>query len=651
MSDPAALHEKAILIARLAVRMTARAGAGHPSSAMSIAHLVAYLLYERMRWNPRNPDDPHSDRLVLSEGHAVPAIYAAFADLGGVIGRGAKREPLTIAALDRLRARESVLDGHPNPAEGFPFFDAATGSLGMGLSVAAGLGLAARLAQSQRRVYVLIGDGESREGQIWEAADFVVDHKLSNVVAIFNCNGQGQAGRVSGQQSPERIAAKLEAYGWRAELIDGHDPNQIAAALATDPSERPLGVVARTIKGWASPTMQNGNWHGKPCSPAELPRIEAELDATRNSLVSSAVAASNGPRPPAAAPRISTLDPRSVQWPSFGQAMEAGGLAALLAKGKIATRRAYGAALRAFGDVLPQLVALDADVSNSTFAEIFAAAHPGRFFECKIAEQNMVSTAVGLAAAGYIPFASSFAKFLSRAFDQVELAFISRANVKLVGSHAGITPCSDGPSQMGLLDVAFFRAFGSTRSDDREQPAAWFFQPSDAVAAYHCTRLMIERRGLCYMRTHRPDVPLLYAPDTPFEPGGFQTLSSGSDLALIASGYMVHVARETAAVLARQNIRAAILDAYSLPLAPRGLCEAIARSGGLGLVVEDNYGGGVGAAVAEAAARRGGLRIRTLHVTRIPKSTHAPEEELEYCGLSPAQIADQALALLREPGT
>ncbi len=650
MSFAVALHEKAIQIARLSVQMTARAGAGHPTSAMSIAHLVAYLLYERMRWDPSRPDDPASDRLVLSEGHAVPAVYAAYADLGGMVGRAGKLERLTNEALDRLRARESVLDGHPNPFEGFPFFDAATGSLGMGLSVAAGLGLAARLARSPRRIYALIGDGESREGQIWEAADFIVDHKLTQVIAIFNSNGQGQAGHVSSQQSAERIAAKLEAFGWRAEIIDGHDPQQIAAALATDPSERPLGVVARTIKGWASPTMQKGNWHGKPCSKDDLPRIEAELDATRASLCKGEPAKPSGPRRPAAVPRPERPILASVSWPRFEAAMESGGLGALLAKGKVGTRRAYGAALRAFGDVVPNLVALDADVSNSTFTEMFAAAHRERFFECKIAEQNMISTAVGLAASGNIPFANSFAKFLSRAFDQVELAFISRANIKLVGSHAGITPCSDGPSQMGLLDVAFFRAFGTVRSDDRERPAAWFFQPADAVAAYHCTRLMIEQTGLCYMRTHRPDVPLLYSPDTAFEPGGFQTLQSGGDLALIASGYMVHVAREVAAILARQNIRVAILDAYSLPLAPRGLGDAIARSGDLGLVLEDNYGGGVGSAVAEAAAQRGGLRVRALHVQRIPKSTRAPEDELDYCGLGPGQIADQAVALLRDPG-
>lgn len=648
MASAAAVHQKAAELGKLVLRMTARAGSGHPSSALSLAHVVACLMYEQMRHDPANPWHPAADRLVLSEGHAVPIIYAAWADLGGAVGRD-RTAPvkLTPADLDELRARDSVLDGHPNPAEGFPFFDAATGSLGQGLSVAAGLALGARLDGSDRRIYVLIGDGEAREGQVWEAADFIADHKLTSVCAIFSANGQGQAGFVSPQQAPERLAAKLAAFGWEVAEIDGHDPNAIGAALAgCGRGEKPVAIVARTVKGWGVPGLQKGNWHGKPLPEPELDTAYASLDQAAGAPGGSLL---GRPAAPPAGGQPRRLDPREAQWPAFEAAMEAAGLGAALKKGKLSTRRAYGAALKIAGDVLPQVVVLDGDVSNSTFSEIFAAAHPQRFFECKIAEQNMASAAVGLSAAGFIPFVNSFAKFMARAYDQIEMASVSRANVKLVGSHAGISLAADGPSQMALPDVAYFRSFSAVRGDDREQPLCWVFHPADAVAAYHLTRLMVQQPGMCYLRTHRPDVPLIYAPDAKFEPGGFNVLSGGDDLALIASGYMVHEARQAAAVLARQNVRATLIDAYCLPIDAERLADALHRAGGRALVVEDNYGGGFGAAVAEIAARTGVLRVETLCCQRIPKSTRTTDQTLESCGVSAAQIADHALALLRRP--
>ena len=649
----AALHEKAVAVAKLIVRMTSKAGSGHPSSALSIAHLVVYLMFRQMRYDPANPWDPAADRLVLSEGHAAPAVYAAYALLGGAVGKPEAPRRLTEADVDALRARDSVLDGHPNPAEGFPFFDAATGSLGQGLSVAAGLALAARGDGLDRRFYVVIGDGEAREGQIWEAADFVVDHQLTNVCALFNCNGQGQAGLVSPQQSPQRLLAKLRAFGWDTTEINGHEPREIELAFKKlGDTDQPLAIVARTVKGWGVDKLQDGNWHGKPLPAAEIDAAYASLDATLASLHVDTTGAGDVGRPPEPArPKKPALRaaPGAAAWPAFEDAMRACGFGPGLAQGRLATRHAYGAALKIAGDLLPQVAALDGDVSNSTFAEVFRASHPERFFECKIAEQNMVSVAAGLAAAGYIPFASSFAKFIARAYDQIELASISRANVKLVGSHAGISPSADGPSQMGLLDVAFFRALGAVRGDDRESPLCWSFQPSDALAAYHCTRLMTQIDGLCYLRTHRPDVPLLYPPQTQFEPGGFHTLRPGGDLAIVSAGYMTHVSLRAVDALARQSVRAALLDVYSTPVKAAPLAEALARAGGVALVVEDNYGGGLGAEVAEVAAGHGGLRVRRLHVQRVPRSTRSPEEILEYCGVSDAQIADHALALLRRP--
>lgn len=669
MDVAAAVHRKAADLGKLTVRMTAKAGSGHPSSALSLAHVVTQLMYVQMRYDPADPADLTADRLVLSEGHAVPIIYAAYADLGGAIrapggggnpggasSAGAGVDPpgrLTPPAVDDLRALDSVLDGHPNPAEGVPFFDAATGSLGQGLSVAAGLALAARLDRSPRRVYCVVGDGEAREGQIWEALDFIVDHRLTSVVAVFNCNGQGQAGHVSAQQSAERLAGKLVAFGFDAQIVDGHDAAALAAAFERCAGAKQLvAIVAKTVKGWGVDALQKGNWHGKPLKESDLADADASLD--RAAACSGGAGKNDGtlPRP---TPRTdaSTLaprpSPRDAEWPPFHAAMRSAGLDAALQKNGLATRRAYGAALKLAGDLLPQVVCLDGDVSNSTFADVFAAAHPERFFECKIAEQNMISAAVGLAAAGYIPFCNSFAKFIARAYDQVELASISRANLKIVGSHSGITPCSDGPSQMGLLDVAYFRSFTTVRGDDRTSPLCWFFQPADAVAAYHCTRLMVGLSGLCYMRTHRPDVPLIYAPDATFTPGGFGVIRAGEDLALVSSGYMVHVALRAAELLARQNIRASVLDAYSLPLEIDRFLEALQRAGKRALVIEDNYGGGFAAAVAELAARAGEVRVEAAHVQRIPKSARLPEEELDYCGVGPAQVADRALALLARP--
>lgn len=653
MHDAAELHAKAVHLGKLSVRMTAASGSGHPSSALSLAHLVAHLMYERMRFDPADPWNPAADRLVLSEGHAVPVVYAAYADLGGVVGRDrASARALCESDVDTLRERDSELDGHPNPAEGFPFFDAATGSLGQGLSVAAGLALAARRDGLNRRIFCIIGDGESREGQIWEAADFVADHKLTSVCAIFNCNGQGQAADVSAQQSAERVAEKLAAYGWEVASIDGHDPDAIRAAFdKAEKSQRPFAVVARTVKGWGVEKFLSGNWHGKPLKPAGVEDAYASLDAKLKSICKHAPQAANlrPPAPPSVSKRAQRGVPASLEWPAFAEAMDAAGFATALESGRLSTRRAYGAALKTAGDLLPQVAALDGDVSNSTFSNLFQAAHPERFFECKIAEQNMISVAAGLSAAGFIPVANSFAKFLSRAYDQIEMANISRANLKLVGSHSGISLAADGPSQMALLDVAYFRSFTSLRGDDRESPLCWVFQPSDAVAAYHCTRMMIELDGMCYIRTHRPDVPLLYGADATFEPRGFNVLSSGDDIALVASGYMVHEARKAADQLAKQHVRAAIIDAYCLPLDGERMIEAIARNGGLALVVEDNYGGGFGAEVAEWAARLGRTRVASLHCQRRPKSTKSADEAVDYCGVSATHIADHALALLRTP--
>ncbi len=648
MSFAEFVHHKCIELCKEVLRMTTQAGSGHPSSALSIMHLVVTLMYDVMRHDPADPWQPGNDRLVLSEGHAVPAVYAAYADLGGVVGSSRETaRRLSLSDLSRLRELDSPLDGHPNPAEGFPFFDAATGSLGQGLSVGAGLALAAQKRGVDRQIYVLIGDGESREGQIWEAMDFIADHGLNSVVAIFNCNGQGQADYVSPQQSPQSLAVKAHAFGWDAAIIDGHDPEAIRTILSNAQKRvQPLAVIAKTQKGWGCPTLQDKSNHGKPVPADRLDAACAELEAMR---AKSAVGVSSAPPPSIRKPAaVTTFERRAIQAPSFQDAIRRAGLESATAKGRLATRRAYGAALLALAEADPRIISLDGDVRNSTFAEMLSEKHPDRFVECKIAEQNMISVAVGLAAAGYIPFASTFAKFVARAHDQIEMAQITRANIKIIGSHAGISLAADGPSQMSLHDVAYFRS--ATETDNgRGRPACTLFHPCDAVAAYYCTVLMANLDGMCYMRTHRPDVPLVYDPQTRFEPGGSHVLAEGDAVTLVSAGYMVHVCKDALAALAREGLPCTLIDAYSFPLKTERILDVARKTAGGILCVEDNYLGGLSSALAEAAAGRGGVRAQGMTCRRIPKSAKTPEEITAYVGLSAADIAERVRLLARAP--
>ena len=532
MSFDAAVHAKAIQLDQMAIQSCAAAGSGHPSTALSLGHIVTVLLYHSMRWVPEAPRYPTSDRLVLSEGHAVPIIYAAGADLGISFGKDpSAMRPMQASDLGTLRAIDSALEGHPNPAEGFPFFDAATGSLGQGLSVAAGLAIAARTDGLDKRIYCICGDGESREGQIWEACDFIVEHGLTNVLPIFNCNKFGQSDAVSEQQSPAKIAAKLRAFGLEVFEIDGHAPAEIKAAFDSAAKKAADGVccavVAKTVKGWGVPSIQSGNWHGKPIVGEKLRQAEEELNATRVGLTSALAGDELRIFPP---PQYEAPAATAKEVPSLPEAMKGWDMTSTYQAGRLSTRKAFGLALRALWQSSPAVWALDADVKNSTFTEWFAndRAMNDRFVECRIAEQNMASVAVGLSAAGKIPFFASFGKFITRAYDQIEMGLLSGANLKVVGSHVGITPASDGPSQMALPDVAWFRSL-STVKDHRGQPGCYVLQPADAFAAYALTVAAAEHHGMCYLRVHRHEVEFLYDDATEFELGSFEMLTEGRD--------------------------------------------------------------------------------------------------------------------------
>lgn len=648
MSFEAAVHAQAIEIDRLALEMTAAAGAGHPSSSMGIGHLVTVLMFHTMRWSPDYPDYPTADRLVLSEGHAVPAVYAACAKLGVMYGKDPNnRRRLTTDDLKNLRSMNSELDGHPNPMEGFPFFDSATGSLGQGLSVAAGLAQAARLDGFDKRIYCIIGDGESREGQIAEALDYIIDHKLNKVLPIFNCNEFGQTDRVSSQQSAERLEAKLEGYGFDVKVIDGHNPTQIKNAFdAFEKATKPMAVVAKTVKGWGAESMQGASWHGKPATGDALKKALAELDQKRMELTSSlAQSDSFTIEPP---PEINTPDLATGDMPGMPEAMKSFDMESLMHSGVVATRRAYGIALRALGRVNKKVVVLDADVSNSTFSEMFKkdSGSADRFFECKIAEQNMVGVGAGLSAGGKIPFISTFSKFFTRAYDQIEMAIYSGANIKLVGSHSGITLASDGPSQMSLPDVAWFRSLG-TMKDHRGNPGCYVLQPSDAYSAYALVGVMAEYEGACYMRTLRADTEFLYSDKDVFNLGGFQTLTEGKDLVIAATGYMVHEANKAIELLDKAGISATLLDMYSLPFDTDAVLDLINAANGNVITLEDNYGGGLGSAIADALTESGdAFRLKQMHVTRIPKSAKTPDEMLKMCGLTAQDILKETKKLL-----
>lgn len=647
MSFEAAVHAKAVRLNSLALTMCGHAGSGHPTTALSLGHITTALMYHAMRWSPEDPGYPTADRLVLSEGHAVPIVYAAFVDLQAMVGQPGEYRPAGEQDLNGFRCTDSPLDGHPNPREGFTFFDAATGSLGQGLSVAAGLGIAARDDEIDQKIYCIIGDGEAREGQIAEALDFIVEHRLLNVLPIFNCNGYGQSATVSMQQSPDRIRAKLEATGFTVICIDGHDPEAINSALETFKSgpEQPMAIVAKTVKGWGVPSIQGEGWHGKPVSGEALEQALGELAATGSALSGQGSPDDMMIYPPESSTRGEST---RCEVMSMHEAMQTWDMGSLLASRRLATRKAFGLALRAIGQADPDAYALDADCKNSTFTQTFGddPTLASRHIECRIAEQNMVGVAKGLAAAGKRPMCATFGKFVTRAYDQIEMAMNSGANIKVIGSHTGISLAADGPSQMALPDVAWFRSL-STARNHAGNPGCYVLQPSDAWAAYGLTVAMAEYDGLCYMRTHRPDVEFIYDRATRFELGGMEMLTEGRDLLVVSAGYMVHECNKALDGMDKMGIDASLLDMYSLPFDEDRFLDLANENGGNILVVEDNYGGGLFSAVSEACVKAGdAFTVVPLAVNSIPKSARNEEQILEQCGLTHESITNAAAAMV-----
>ncbi|MFP4417182.1 MAG: transketolase [Chitinivibrionales bacterium] len=651
MEQSRQISRKAIALCRMILDMTTEAGSGHASSALSLVHIVTVLMYRIMRHDPVDPWHMANDRLVLSEGHAVPVVYAACADLCMAYGKSplsARR--LSPKDITTLREIDSVLDGHPNPSLGFPFFDVATGSLGQGLSAGAGLALAARLDNIQKNVFVLIGDGESREGQVWEACDFIMDYDLAEVVPIFNCNGEGQSDLVSRQQSADTLQKKVEAYGFVSLRIDGHDPDQIVSALTTaTEADRPHAIIAETVKGWGVDEFRRANYHGKPlkkqmleAAHADLSRLEKRLDLDSNDIPS--------PVPPLPDKRgIAVSEPGRLGNPDFGKLLRGDAYAGKYEKGLMSTRRAYGLALRELAARDSRVVGLDGDVKNSTYSSYLYKAQKERMFEGRIAEQNLISAAAGLAAGGKIPFVSSFAKFLVRGYDQLELALISDANIKLVGSHAGANIGADGPSQMGLTDLAYMSCLATVRNREGN-PLLVVFNPCCGVQAYKCVQLMADFDGAAYMRTMRPDLPVLYEAEDDFETGGAKVLREGRDVTLVASGYMVHSCLQALEYFDAAGIDPTIIDAYSLPLKQQTIIQAAQMGNGMIVTLEDNYGNGLGAAVAGIIAQTPDLiaQVNQIYVRKLPKSGRSGSDVLDDLSLGINDIVEQVSLLVKQ---
>jgi transketolase len=611
-STIANIKEKARRLRILSMMATTAAGSGHPTSCMSAADLMAGLFFYAMKFDPKHPNSPDGDRFVLSKGHAAPVLYAALAEAG----------VFPESRVMTLRQASSELEGHPTPL--VPGVDAATGSLGQGVSVGAGLAIGARLDKSTTRVYVLTGDGELAEGQIWEAAAFAGHYKLDHLTVIADINALGQSEPTMYRHDMEIYRKKFEAQGFFAEVIDGHDVAAILAALdrAKATPGRPQAILARTEKGHGfSQVAGKEGWHGKPFSKDQLAQAIQELGG-----------GIDVPPDPGKSYARTSL-PRRTDFPAPA--------APDYDPGKpVATREAYGYALKRIGAVNPHLVALSGDVDNSTYSEIFAKAYPDRFFQAYIAEQNMVSVGVGLAARGATVFVDTFACFLSRAVDEERMAAISRSNLSLCGSHCGISIGEDGPSQMGLEDLAIFRAVNGSV----------VLYPSDAISAERLTEWMARTDGISYLRTSRPKTPILYSKEERFPVPGFKVLrQTAQDRAtVIGAGITLHEALKAADQLKSGGTALRIIDLYCVkPIDGKALAEQIRATGGKLVVVEDHWAeGGLGEAVLSALAKAGSAprEFRHLAVERMPHSGKA-DELLDIFGLSARHIVEAVTAL------
>jgi transketolase len=592
------------------IAATTAAGSGHPTSCCSAADLVAALFFGHMRYDPKNPHYCNNDRFILSKGHAAPLLYAAWAETG----------LFPVDDLLKLRQLGSDLEGHPTPR--LPFVDVATGSLGQGLSVGVGMALCAHLDKLDYRTYVLLGDGECAEGSVWEAAALAGFYHLNNLIAVVDVNRLGQSQPTMLGHDVASYKKRFEAFGWRTEEIDGHDLDEILEVLAAvGLGHQPLAILAKTLKGGGVSFLQDKEgWHGKPLSKEEAVRAIAELQPTAKSGIGIPI--------PAPSELSAPKNEAPANYPPI--TYKQGDM--------VATREAFGNALLRIGAVDSRVVAMDGDTKNSTFSDKFAKRFADRFTECFIAEQCMVGVATGFSTRGKVPFASTFACFLTRAYDQIRVAGISMANLKLVGSHVGVSIGEDGPSQMGLEDLAMMRAIvGST-----------VLYASDAVCAEKLVEQMATHKGVCFLRTSRPKTPVIYNNDEAFPIGGAKVLRQSAEdkVTVVAAGVTLYEAMKAADALKGQNIGITVIDAYSVkPLGKDVIKAAAEKTKNLVVTVEDHYAeGGLGDAVAGELSAEG-VKVHKLAVRELPHSGKAEELMAKY-GIDANAIIAKVKALI-----
>jgi Transketolase len=591
------------------ITATTAAGSGHPTSCLSCADLMAALFFGHMRYDAKNPHYFNNDRFILGKGHAAPILYAAWAETG----------LFPTSDLLKLREFDSDLEGHPTPR--LPFVDIATGSLGQGLGVGVGMALCARLDNLDYNTYVLMGDGEIAEGAVWEAASLAGIYKLNNLIGIVDVNRLGQSQPTAFGHDIGVYAKRFEAFGWRVEVIDGHDMEEILEVLAgTGLDDKPLVILAKTFKGAGVSFIQDKEgWHGKPLNKEEAARAIAELQPRAKSGIGAPISTPNIlPAPNLAAP---------ASFPAINYKLG----------DQFATRESYGTALVRIGETDQRVVAMDGDTKNSTYAEKFFKKFPTRFTECFIAEQTLVAVAVGFGTRGKVPFASTFACFFARAFDQIRVAGISMANIKLVGSHVGVSIGEDGPSQMALEDIAMMRAVvGST-----------VLYPCDAVSTEKLVEQMALKKGICFLRTSRPKTPVIYGNDEQFPIGGAKVVrqNAGDKVTVVGAGVTLHEALKAADALKSEGIGITVIDAYSVkPLGKDVIKAAAQKTHNTIIVVEDHYSeGGLGDAVAGELSADG-FKVHKLAVTSLPHSGKA-EQLLAKYGIDAAGIAKKVKSL------
>ncbi|XP_030209935.1 transketolase isoform X2 [Gadus morhua] len=595
------------------IKATTAAGSGHPTSCSSVAEIMSVLFFNTMKYRPEDPKNIHNDRFVLSKGHAAPILYAVWAETGY----------LKESELLNLRKVDSILEGHPVPKQ--QFVDVATGSLGQGLGAACGMAYTGKyFDKASYRVFCLLGDGEMSEGSVWEAMSFASYYQLDNLVAVLDINRLGQSDPTPLQHHTEKYQRRCEAFGWQAVVVDGHSVEELCKVL-NQPRHQPLAIIAKTIKGKGISVAEDKlGWHGKP-----LPREVA--DGVLKELQSRIVSCSKRLYPAAPcedAPAVSLRNVRMPSAPSYKLGE------------KVATRKAYGMALAKLGRYNQHVIALDGDTKNSTFAELFKNEHPDRYVECYIAEQNMVSVAVGCAARDRsVVFASTFATFFTRAYDQLRMAAISESNVNLCGSHCGVSIGEDGPSQMGLEDLAMFRAI----------PTATVFYPSDAVSTEKAMELAANTKGLCYIRTSRPENSVIYNSSEDFHVGQAKVVNKTNDdhVTVIGAGVTLHEAMAAAEQLKKERINVRVIDPFTIkPLDSKTIIDNAKATRGRIITVEDHYyEGGLGEAVCAAVVNETGFSVHRMAVAQVPRSGK-PQELLRLFGIDRDAIAQAVRKVL-----